>query len=480
MTASGLRHSSAAEPWRLSAGELLAAYARRELSPVAVVEDLLDRIEALNPVLNAYLAVDAGGALAAARAAERAWRGGEAPPSQPLCGVPVSVKDTIEISGMPTTYGSAAFRGHYAPDSEIGRRLRAAGAVIIGKTNTSEFALSTYTINRLGGPAANPWHPGHTAGGSSGGAGAAVAAGLAPIGIGTDSAGSIRLPAAYNGVFGLKPTFNAIPAIQMWRASPTRSHNGVLTRTVSDAALAMRVLARTEDRQDAWTSEWLRGRRIGVPTGTEDGGTDGADVVALASEALARLGADVVTTAPPPPVSSLPSELEPGVWAYSGEHYAAAEGLVADFWAKHSHDLTSYAYPIYEAGRRALAWQYRRVLDLNARYAVAVREWFDGLGLDFVLTPVAPEAPPQPDSEEAGGLGPRFPALSMWNITGNPAASVPMGRGPNDLPLAVQIVGRHGDDQGVLAVSAALERACPWRDAWPALATRVDAPGRTG
>lgn len=474
--ASGAEHSPVTEPWRLSAGELLAAYARRELSPVEVVADLLDRIEALNPILNAYLAVDAEGALAAARAAERAWRDGAAPASRPLCGVPVSVKDTIEIAGMPTTYGSAAFRDHHAPDSEIGRRLRAAGAVIVGKTNTSEFALSTYTMNRLGGPAVNPWHTGHTAGGSSGGAGAAVAAGLGPIGIGTDSAGSIRLPAAYNGVFGLKPTFDAIPAIQRWRASPTRSHNGVLTRTVADAALAMRVLARTEVRQDAPSPEWLRGRRIGVPPRAEDGGTD---VVALASETLARLGAEVVSTTPPPPFSSLPSELEPGVWAYSGEHHAAAEGLISDFWEKHSRDLTGYAYPIYEAGRRALAWQYRRVLDLNVRYAAAVREWFDELGLDFVLTPVAPEAPPQPGSEEAGGLGPRFPALSMWNITGNPAAAVPMGRGPSGLPLAAQIVGRYGDDQGVLAVSAALERARPWREAWPALAERVDASKRT-
>jgi catechol 2,3-dioxygenase-like lactoylglutathione lyase family enzyme len=151
--------------------------------------------------------------------------------------VPVSVKDTIEMSGLRTTYGSLAFKDNRQDDSEIVVRLRRAGAVILGKTTPPEFALLGATANRQGRPGANPWDLGRTCGGSSGGAGAAVAAGLGPLAVGTDSAGSIRVPAAYNGVFGLKPTYQRIPSVQKWRASPLRSHNGPLARTVADAAL---------------------------------------------------------------------------------------------------------------------------------------------------------------------------------------------------------------------------------------------------
>lgn len=450
------------EAWRLSAADLTLAYARGRLSPVEVVRELLARIDTLDGGLHAFLALDADGALSAARAAERAWRDRAGRPPL-LCGVPVTVKDTIEIAGMPTTYGSRAFAGRQAPDSEIGRRLRAAGAVIVGKTNVSEFALSTYTMNRLAGPAANPWDLDRTAGGSSGGAAAAVAAGLAPIALGTDSAGSIRLPAAYTGVLGVKPTADVIPARQQWRASPTRSHNGVLTRTVEDAVLAMRALTspvRSDLPGAHLRTAFVARKRIGV---LGDPSVD-PDLSDQAARLLADAGADTVR-ASPPPIDTPPSELAAGIWAFAGDHYQAAEGLSPGFWDEHATDLTEYAYPIYDSGRHALAWQYRRMLDHVHSYAAALRDWFGSY--DYVVTPACTVAPPHPASVAAGGLGPRYPLLSMWNFAGNPAISVPFGFGDGGLPVAVQVVGRPGDDAGTLSVAATLERRHPWRDAWP-------------
>lgn len=457
--------------WDLSAAELKHGYAAGSLSPVEVVDEVLRRIDALNPRLRAYLATDPEGARAAAREAERIWRQPGAKPL--LCGVPVSVKDTIEIDGMPTTYGSLAFRDHRAPDSEIGKRLRRAGAVIVGKTNTPEFALVTYTNNRLGLPGANPWDTERTCGGSSGGAAAAVAAGLGPIAIGTDSGGSIRLPAAYNGIFGFKPTFGRVPAVQLWRASPARSHNGPLTRTVGDAALALRVIAGYDPHDPASALPPLdvteldlshvRGKVIGVVPAE---GSDGS-LVAEAALLLRDLGGATVE-APVPPAPTAPTDLEPGVWAYSGDHYAAAEALIADFWEKHADDLTEYARPIYDGGRRALAWHYRGVLRLDSAFVHEMQQWFRSY--DYIITRTAAGAPPYAMFDGLPTLGLKFPLLRTFNIAGNPAAAVPFGSDDEGLPLALHVVGRHGDDAGVLAVCAAIEAARPWADRWPPLA----------
>lgn len=452
------------EPWATSAIELTEAYATGALSPVDVVTEILGRIDALNGILCAFLAIDPDGALSAARAAEEKWneyRAGAAPPPV-LCGVPVTVKDTIEIAGMPTTYGSRAFSGRRMPDSEIGRRLRASGAVIVGKTNVPEFALSTYTMNLLTGAAANPWDVGRTAGGSSGGAAAAVAAGLGPVAIGTDSAGSIRLPAAYTGVLGVKPTGGLVPTVQRWRASPVRSHNGVLTRTVADASLALRALATPDDPELAGAHLRLThvdGKRVGVLTDTSVEPDPTGDVAV----ALAQTGARPVTAQPLP--NPPPAELADGIWAYAGDHYAAAERLTPDFWARHAADLTDYAYPVYCSGRRALAWQYRSMLTDLERYAAEVERWFGDY--DYALTPVCPAAPRQPESLTAGGLGPRYPLLSAWNLAGYPAVSVPSGFDVDGLPVAVQVVGHRGDDAGTLSVAATLEELRPWRYEWP-------------
>lgn len=471
------------ELWKMDAKELLRGYAARQFSPVEVAQDLFDRIGRMDGKLHAFLALNTDAAMEAARAAEKAWMSSAAWPA--LCGVPVTVKDSIEMAGMPTTYGSLAFKDNMRPDAELVRRLKTAGAVILGKTNTPEFALHSQTRNRLGPSTANPWNLAHTAGGSSGGAASAVAAGLGPIAIGTDSAGSIRLPAAYQGVFGFKPTFQRIPAVQDWRASPARSHNGPITRTVVDSALLMQAIA-GPDTRDAGSLRFAAAdylsygeplaKRTRVAVSRDLGQNLSLDAVqetmlAQAAELARTLGC-VVESADPPAMTE-GDQIAPGVWAYSGDHYFAAETLCPDFWALHADDLTDYARPIYEAGQRALAWQYRGILQRNTAYATRMQEWF--AGYDYLITPCCGPAPVLADGEVRDDRRGQFGLLSPFNLTGNPAAAVPFGTSADGLPVSIQIVGRCGDDVGVLRLSALIEANRPWSHRWPEFAKHPSA-----
>ncbi|HEY4135023.1 MAG TPA: amidase [Alphaproteobacteria bacterium] len=460
---------------KLSASQLLAGYERREFSPVDVAKAVFARIEKIDGYLHAYLALNQADAMAAARQAEKAWL---APGEKPLlCGVPVSVKDTIEMAGMPTTYGSLAFKDNMRGDAELVRRLRQAGAVILGKTNTPEFALAAHVTNRLGPSGANPWNLQHTCGGSSGGAAAAVAAGLGPIGIGTDSAGSVRGPAAYNGIFGLKPTMQRIPSVQAWRAAPGRSHNGPLTRTVRDAVLTMQALAgpdpRDPDSQLApenylrFREKDVRGARIAVSYTLARSDLVANEEMKQAVDGLAHLLKDLgckVELADPPQFEGN-ELLEPGVWAYSGDHYSAGEGMIPGFWEKHQDDLTDYARVVYDAGRRALAWKYRGALRRNRSFQERMKAWF--ASYDFMICPGLGTAPrldaPKPTAERGAVLG----FLGPFNHSHNPVASIPCGFAANGLPIAAQLVGPYGNDLDVLRMSAVIEGARPWGDRWP-------------
>ena len=462
----------------MSATELLAGYERRAFSPVEVTQQLLDRVDRMNDLLHAYLIVDRAGAMTSARAAEKTWmQPGEKPT---LCGVPAHVKDTIEQAGFPTTYGSLAFRDNVQPDAEIVRRLRVAGAVILGKTNTPEFALSPRTENRLGPASVNPWDLSRTSGGSTGGGAAAVAAGLGSLCIGSDSAGSVRLPAAYQGIFALKPSFQRIPAVQRWRASPGRSHNGPITRTVDDTVLMMQALAGAH-RDDPDSARYpdadyrdvkggsVKGMRVAVSR------TFGRDVpldveqAAILNRAIAivrELGCTIVDA--DPPIRTDSDEIAPGVWAYSGDHYAAAEDLIPDFWTKHADDLTAYARPIYAAGQTALAWQARQRVRRDRAYGAEVRAWFETY--DFLLSPCCPVAPLAGVSEVRDDRKGQFSFLAPFNHAYNPAASIPIGLDTTGLPMSVQLVGRLGDDVGTLRMAARMEALNPWADRWPEFA----------
>ena len=464
--------------WRMSASELLAGYARHDFSPVEVVGELFERIDRLNPKLSSFLALNTDDALASARAAEEAWRSSGDKPL--LCGVPVSIKDSIEVGGLPTTYGSLPFKDNRQPDAELVRRVRLAGGVITGKTNLPEFALYSAVNNRLGPPGRNPWDLDRTCGGSSGGAGSSVAAGLGPLAVGTDSGGSVRTPAAVNGIFGLKPTYQRIPAVQTWRAAPGRSHNGPMTRTVCDAALMMQALAGADARDAesnlppvedylASADGGVRGVRVAVSYDFGQGYRANPEVLAFVREAaalFAELGCEVVEADPPTLEES--EELEPGVWAYSGDHYAAAEAMIPNFIEKHLDDLTPYTRGIYERAPEAKAWQYRRILRRNRAFGQRMQAWFRDY--DFLLSPlVGPAVPIKEATPRDRGKPPRS-FVVPFNHTYNPAASVPIGSTTGGLPLSVQVVGRLYDDVGVLRMAAAVERARPWAQHWPALA----------
>ncbi|MEI2619019.1 MAG: amidase family protein [Thermomicrobiales bacterium] len=249
----------------LSATELLTAYRARTLSPVEVTRAILERIDRVNPTLNAYVTVTAERAMDDARAAEATWMSGN--PTGSLIGVPVSIKDITPTKGIRTTRGSLLY-ANWVPeeDAPFVEHVYAAGAVMLGKTNTPELGWKGDSGNRVFGPTHNPWKHGRTAGGSSGGAAAAVAAGLGPLASGTDGAGSIRMPAGFCGVFGLKPSFGRL-AYYPPSSVESLAHVGPITRTVRDAALLMNITAGADARDRAtWplAEDYLAGCEGGI------------------------------------------------------------------------------------------------------------------------------------------------------------------------------------------------------------------------
>jgi aspartyl-tRNA(Asn)/glutamyl-tRNA(Gln) amidotransferase subunit A len=360
-------------------------------------------------------------------------------------------------------------------------RLRVAGAVITGKTNTPEFALAGAINGKLTPPPTNPWNLAHTAGFSSAGAGSSVAVGMGPLALGTDSGGSVRTPAAFCGIYTLKPTYQRIPAVQVWRAGPDRSHTGPMTRTVRDSALLLQALAGFDPRDPssdlpdedyfAFAGGNVRNKRVAVSY--DLGGTAGdvdpevTQAIHDAAELLRDLGCQIIEA--DPPTIDTPEELEPGTWAYSGDHYHAAEVMSPDFWENHADDLTDQLRPVYETGRRALAWQYRRIVKRNRLFEAAIKEWFRPY--DLLLTGAVGPAP-RIDSYQVkpnrGGMVTGF--FTMFNHAHVPAAAIPFGLHSNGMPLSVQIVGPPQADVDVLRISAAIEAARPWAHRWPALA----------
>lgn len=433
--------------------DLILGFASGELSPVEVVQDVLDRTQRIDGTIHAFLHLDERGALDEATRAERRWNDWrQTSPSNgdwttlPQWGLPVSVKDTIEQEGLPTTYGCAAFRDNMQPDSHAVQQLRQAGVALLGKTNTSEFALSTITANRLSRPTRNPWLLDRTAGGSSGGAAAAAALGLGAVAIGTDSAGSIRLPAAYCGVYGLKPTHGRVRIQQTWRASPIRSHIGPLGRTINDILAGWTML----------TGQPARPERSGAP------GTIRVGVLAndpkrheLEGDVRSRFKDAVPLSwrAAPLDVPTLPSsQTLDNHWVFAGDHLAAAEKLAPGFMAAHGAGLMEYTKPFYEQGHLVPAWEYRAALDRFEDYARDVQRVFDEV--DFVVASSTGPAPHLPEGDVT--LGERYETLSMWNFTGNPALVVPLGVDDVGLPRSVQLVGPLGSDLELMAFAEQL------------------------
>jgi aspartyl-tRNA(Asn)/glutamyl-tRNA(Gln) amidotransferase subunit A len=457
----------------MSAEQLGRAYRARELSPVEVTRATLERIERLNPRLRAFLLVDADGALRSAEAAERALAGGEA---GPLTGVPVSIKDLLDVKGLVTTSGSLAYRDHVAEsDSIVTERLRWAGAVILGKTNTPEFGVVAITENRLGEPCRNPWDTERTPGGSSGGAAAAAAAGLGPLHVGTDGGGSIRIPAAMCGVFGFKATYGRVARSGM-SGMPLFSHTGPITRTVADAALMLDAIAGPHERDvtsldepaaafraalDAplprlraawWPQPWDRPADPELLT-----------IVERAARSFAELGISVEEARPE--VEDWSPIFRPLMVV---DEYTVSRDLLAD----HAGQLAPYTRITLEAGRDTPAYQYSEALRGLERFRAHMRRFFQTY--DLLLTPVTatpafPLGRPVETAADLATLWPSTPYTAAFNLTGQPAAALPCGFTKDGLPVSLQAVGRHGDDVTLMQVGAAFERAHPWDHRRPPL-----------
>jgi aspartyl-tRNA(Asn)/glutamyl-tRNA(Gln) amidotransferase subunit A len=451
----------------LSAVELLAGYRTRRFSPLEATQAVLARIARHNPKLNAFLLIDAEAALAQARASTERWA--KDMPCGRLDGVPASIKDIILTKGWPTLRGSktVAKDQPWTEDAPITARLREQGAVLLGKTTTPELGWKAIGDSPLTGITRNPWNPDHTPGGSSAGAAAAVAAGMGPLTVGTDGGGSIRIPSSFTGLFGLKPTFGRVPAYPP-SAFGVVAHVGPMTRTVADAALMLTVVSGTDDR-DPWAvpahcrdfsaglSRGVRGLRIGYSPALGYASVDPEVRAAVnrAAQVFAELGA-VVEAAEPGFAN--PRDAFMVLWTAAAASVLASlppsavarmdPGLVES--AKFGAGQSAIDFLAADAVRTALG---QTMIAFHRRY-------------DLLLTP-AVAVPALPVGQDyRPGIDQHWidwtPFSYPFNLTRQPAASVPCGLTKSGLPIGLQLVGRHHDESTVLRAAHAYEAARPF------------------
>ncbi|MBI2528062.1 MAG: amidase [Candidatus Rokubacteria bacterium] len=472
--------------WR-SAVELAGLIRDREVSPVEVTDAILARIAELGPLLNAFCTVAEEEARDAALAAEVAVLSGE--PLPPLHGVPVSVKDLIFTRRIRTTGGSRLFVEHYPEEDAVSvERLRAAGAVIIGKTATPEFGHKGMTDSPLFGITRNPWNLEMTPGGSSGGAAAAVAAGLGPFALGTDGGGSIRIPASFCGIYGLKPSFGRVPSGPGFPGWETFSHTGPMARTVRDAALMLDALAGPDDRD----RHSLPADAGGLFLAACDAGIAGLSVAWAPDLGRALVDPEVAALCERAAVEfeSLGCHVEAVVPTWedpeeifrvmaAAETFAAWGGRLAD--AERELDRTLVAFLRF--GQTVTAAQYLEAARRRRELWGEVQRFlarFDLLITPTMPVPAFPAAGPPPAAINGRAISPLgwVPFTFPFNLTGQPAATVPAGFTASGLPVGLQIVGRRHADRTVLAASAAFEAAAPWSGSRPAVVPRP--PGACG
>jgi aspartyl-tRNA(Asn)/glutamyl-tRNA(Gln) amidotransferase subunit A len=451
----------------MSAIDLLAAYRAKELSPVEATRAALDRIAALDARFNAFCLVDEKGALEAARASEGRWHRGE--PRGLVDGVPTTIKDLLLSKGWPTLRGSKTVKPDQAWDEDAPSvaRLRENGAVFLGKTTTPEFGWKGVTDSPLTGITRNPWDPEKTAGGSSGGAAVAAALGMGALHLGTDGGGSIRIPAAFSGIFGLKQTFGLVPAYPL---SPfgTVAHVGPMTRSAADAALMLTVLSAPDARD--WYALPPDGRdyRVGLDLGIKGKRVawsprlgsavvdpEVAAVVADAVKVLAELGAAV-------------EEVDPGLGdsreTFVRHWFPGAANAIRAIGPDERKLMDPGLVAIAEDGARLPLMDYlaavRERETMGQRMNLFHRRW------DLLVTPAMPVP-----AFEAGRETPSGSANERWvdwtpftypfNLTRQPAAAVPCGFTKAGLPVALQIVGPLYADAAVLQASHAFEVVRP-------------------
>lgn len=489
-----------AQLWRLSASELQRRYRAGSLTPLQVAQACLARLEAVNPKINAVVARRDGAFMDEAEAATERYAKGQ--PLSPIDGIPLSVKDSLYTADLPTTWGCPALRSHATGQDEFSvARARAAGALLIGKTNVPEFALEGYTANPVFGVTRNPWDLALTPGGSSGGAVAAVAAGITPLAIGQDGGGSIRRPASHTGLVGLKPSLSAVPREHVLPSLLLDFEViGPLARTVADARMLFEVMrgpasvdrsslaaaqaashpchagldpasgpapaqARTGSSREAGMTRQLRLLYV------ERFGAAPLDpqIAASVRQAVQRLAAlgHVVKEGPLP----LDLDFYAEAWPQIGQ-----VGLAQLF--ERQPDWAAQASPKYRAmaeqGRAlpaARLWQILEQVKRLRRDSVALFA-----DVDVIVLPSAAALPWQaeqayPTHIDGQEVGPRGHAVyTGWvNAAGLPGLALPCAPSREGLPIGMQLVGRYGSDDALLDLGAAFELAQPWADRWPGL-----------
>lgn len=457
----------------LSIAELAALLRHRRVSPLELARDLLARIARANPLLNAFVTVAAESALAEAARAEREisrrrYRG-------PLHGIPVALKDNIATRGLRTTAGAGFLAGNVPErDASVVTKLRRAGAVILGKTNLHEFAYGVTTTNPHYGTTRNPWDTGRIAGGSSAGSAVALAAGLAPAALGSDTGGSIRIPAAVCGVMGLKPTFGRVSCAGVVPLSPTLDHVGPMARTAADLAILLGVIAGYDAGDPASVRKPvpdfaaqarrpLRRWRLGRP---REFYFDRLDcevrrIVETAIAGLAELGAEVREVSIPAVMDSA----RPGnaIALAEATHFHRRQGWYPARADEYGEDVRSRL----ELGERVTAVEYLEALAERRR----IRGEFDRAleSADALVVPTVPVAAPRLGEEEVVIDGKPEPVRAALlrlnrpaNLTGHPAVSVPCGFTREGLPVGLQLIGRAWEEGRLLAVIRAYELAAGW------------------
>jgi aspartyl-tRNA(Asn)/glutamyl-tRNA(Gln) amidotransferase subunit A len=465
-----------AEIGYMPATAMAQAIRSKALSPVEIVEAVLDRIERFNPALNAFVTVTRDSALAQAREAEQAVMRGDTLP--PLHGIPISLKDSMATAGVLTTLGSKLFATSVpTEDAPLVERIKRSGGIMVGKTTMPEFAWKAVTDSPLQGITRNPWNPDYSPGGSSGGASAQVAGGMGPLAAGTDGGGSIRVPASFSGIYGIKPSFGRIPVYPS-SAFDALSHPGPLTRTVADAALFLSVVAgpHPADRMSLegpprdyamLLARSMKGLRVAwCPSFGRAPDPIVLEVTRTAALEFEELGATVEETA---------AEFGDSTELYRVILQIGAAASIDSFLPARRADLDQGLVNFAEGARRLSALDFAKAQVERNHFYDRVRRFFERF--DLLLTPTVPILPLKAgtSSDKPGSLGEDWiewsPYTFPFNLTHLPAASVPAGWSPDGLPIGLQIVGRRFEDLAVLQASAAFEAAAPWADRRPALTT---------
>ncbi len=453
----------------MPAHELVNLFKARKASPVEATKAALKRVEAFNPKLNAFQHLDPDGALKAARASEKRWKKGGKRLSD-IDGVPITIKDLVLTKGLPTRMGSLATDadGPWTFDAPVAQRLKEAGSVLLGKTTTPEYGWKGVTDGPLFGTTHNPWKIGRTSGGSSGGGVAAEAVGMGNLAIGTDGAGSVRIPCSFSGLFGLKPTHGRVPLYPP-SAQGTLSHAGPMTRTVRDAAMMMNVIARPDPRDiygrpdDA--EDYLKGFDKGVKglriayspnlgfVEREKIDRDVAVAVEQAAKAFKSLGAKVVEDSPDL------QGMDPR--KILNAHWQSNVAILVKTFSEEKRAMMDPGL-LHAAEIGANLGQETVVKALHARQAVGTIMNQFMAKYDLLLTPTMPTTAFAVNENAAwGGDGVDIgwtPFTLTFNLTRQPAATIPCGLDREGMPIGLQIVSGHARDALVLRAAAAYEK----------------------